>query len=172
MVTVDLQNSELFRNIQADSKEDFEGAFRKKMHAKQKDFHTKSMPFCSACANIDFADTKERMKADVERQLGYGPGAHVPDEVLGKIKEFQDLPNNFDYEKYTKDWDLIGETDARETRVNALGEKFNVVVGYHMNYLCKRYKHGCSMWVDRDMYEKLKGIKPAYKPKVASEAMQ
>lgn len=153
---VGIQSEDIYKNVQGDDKEDFESRFRKNVAKAEKKFREKQLPFCSACAWMDFRDTIERMKNDVERQLGYGPGAHLPVEVLGKVNEFRDLPDKFDFDKYTTGWELLGESENRETRTNAMGEKFNVITSYNLNYVCKRYKHGYSLEVNKEVYDKLK----------------
>lgn len=147
-----------YRNMRQTGGKDFTVQFMKKLAEVQKEYQLKRIPLCTSCAWIDFRDSVARVKNEIERQMGYGPGAHIPEDTLGNFKEFNELPDKFDFSKYVKGWKVGGEAENRETRVNAVGEKFNIVTGYHINFVCNRYGHGNSVDVSKDELENIKKL--------------
>lgn len=127
--------------------------FERLLIAKENE-HTKAKTaFCRACAIVIHTDKLKQLKATFQRQVGYEP----TDEQIAEIKQFKDATENFDFSPYEQEdyFDLIADTEVMEGRLVG-NEKIDVVAGHNVDYRCKRYRHGVTLAMNLDEYNRWK----------------
>ena len=115
--------------------------FKKRLTEIEKKFTKESKPFCSACANIDFEDIKERLNKEASRGIG--------DELINSKKEI----DNFNFDKYGKISYFNHIKDQEMFDKNPATGRVELM-SYSVDYRCKTRRHGVSVFVDKEDYKK------------------
>ncbi len=103
----------------------------------------KSMPFDSQCAKADFNEQLESLERESERQTGFISPLFIERNIkMPDLKEYGNLTR----------FDVVQEdTDVEMQNINGL--RSSVKTGVTIMYKCKKRGHGCSVFLNNEVYE-------------------
>jgi hypothetical protein len=145
----------IFRKVSDKEKKDWDyvigektikDEFRENLIKTEKECNSKRIPFCRACAIIDF----ERSLENIQREAGHNRDSGAFKKAVEQIE----IKN---YDKYmdSSRFELLNETEAKEPKLLD-GMKMKVSVGMWLNFQCK--ERGCriSVFMPSEEYNKRK----------------
>lgn len=136
-----------------------EKIFIKRIAEQEKIATQQYLPFCRACAWNKMKDAIEMRKRDIARETG---------AVFEDHPEYLKVAEELSIEEFLgeKAHNKINESPQSETKVTSMGRRETNIVGYYMEYECKKIPtmHKCSVFIPLDEYEIMKSAvkqKPA-----------
>lgn len=128
-------------NLEGGGKEGYRTKFESHLAETEKEATKEKISFCRKCARLEFEDTVRMVTLDLQRKQG---------RVKGNEREFEKI--KIDVGKYAEDsyFDLLGDAEIKEWTDR--GGRTNR--RYFMNYACKRYRHGVSIELTEEEYQK------------------
>lgn len=128
-----------------------ERVFMKRIDEMERRANKEYQPFCRACAWNKMRDAIEDKRRDIERRMGACAEDH---------RDFLKVAQELDLEEFygEKVHNRTAENPQTETKLSSMGRRETNVVGYYIEYECKRLPnmHKCSIFVAVEDYEKMK----------------
>lgn len=118
---------------------------REELIKKDQESTKNKIPFCFRCANIDF---NNKIESTIKEALLKEGDVKEDDLKLPKLdlKQYEGK-NNFEEHRITEAWDKMKGTSKEE------------LIGYHIDYKCKKRGCGRTIFLNLEEYKKLKGDK-------------
>jgi len=137
------------------SKEGYEAKFHKLLARKQQEYVKAFKPFCMKCALNDFEDAVKLLGMEWNRKRN-----RLSEEYkyqVGNEKEYGNVVEDIgDLDKYgdPKHFKLLSSTERKESDPVRKGHM--ITVGYDLDYVCKKYDYGVTVFIPIEMWEKEK----------------
>mgnify|MGYP001558087672 CR=1 FL=1 len=130
--------------------------FKERLEETEKKYALLRVPFCRPCAQMEFKRVKKNIITETEAKEGYT----LEGEDLDSLPELVEEAKKFDFDRYTGEKHFKKTSEVEKRRYDSRTNKMTTAIeGIDVNFVCKPYGHGNTLFMTEDEFASFKAKK-------------